>query len=174
MSAGKTNGNQADDAAQCYPGLPAQTWYYTNDNYIAVQNQGQCLDLTSMSVTEERGLVLVCHFPADSFVDGNTSPGNIVQTWQVGDLDCLECSLHQFSSVAIGQELTRVPVHNEQCQPALGYLVVSESGVRSRTGTKQERTKKRDIIDRTMTFPLRGIWTLVMDTCDLRAERLLA
>ncbi|RSH94240.1 hypothetical protein EHS25_004043 [Saitozyma podzolica] len=44
---------------QCYPGITAQTWYYTNDNYIAVQNQGQCLDLTN----------------------GNTNAGNIVQTW---------------------------------------------------------------------------------------------
>lgn len=51
MLAGKTNGDEADDAAQCYSGLPAQTWYYTDDNYIAVQNQGQCLDLTSKSVT---------------------------------------------------------------------------------------------------------------------------
>jgi hypothetical protein len=47
---------------QCYPGITAQTWYYTNDNYIAVQNQGQCLDLTSESVRgkDHSGLPLTC------------------------------------------------------------------------------------------------------------------
>ena len=34
---------------QCYAGLAAQTWYWTDDNRIAVQGKGQCLDLTSTS-----------------------------------------------------------------------------------------------------------------------------
>ncbi|TXT10863.1 hypothetical protein VHUM_02368 [Vanrija humicola] len=36
---------------QCYPGLTQQTWWYTDDNRIAVQGQGQCLDLTNGDVT---------------------------------------------------------------------------------------------------------------------------
>jgi hypothetical protein len=34
---------------QCYAGVAAQTWFFTDDNRIALQGQGQCLDLTSMS-----------------------------------------------------------------------------------------------------------------------------
>jgi hypothetical protein len=34
---------------ECYAGLAAQTWYFTDDNRIAVQGKGQCLDLTGMS-----------------------------------------------------------------------------------------------------------------------------
>jgi len=44
----------------CFDNLPAQTWFYTGDLRIALQNQGQCLDLTS----------------------GSLVPGNRVQTWQ--------------------------------------------------------------------------------------------
>ena len=43
----------------CYSGLAAQTWYYTDDRRIALQNQGQCLDLTN----------------------GSTADGNIMQIW---------------------------------------------------------------------------------------------
>ena len=28
----------------CYDNLPAQEWYYTDDNRIALENQGFCLD----------------------------------------------------------------------------------------------------------------------------------
>ncbi|KAG6890522.1 hypothetical protein C0995_007722 [Termitomyces sp. Mi166 len=31
----------------CYDDLPAQTWYYTDDQRIALFNQGLCLDLTN-------------------------------------------------------------------------------------------------------------------------------
>ena len=31
---------------QCYDGLPAQDYWYTDDNRIAVTGKGQCLDLT--------------------------------------------------------------------------------------------------------------------------------
>ena len=34
---------------QCYDNLPAQEWYYTTDNRIALENQGFCLDLTNGS-----------------------------------------------------------------------------------------------------------------------------
>ncbi|KAJ3556356.1 hypothetical protein NM688_g2074 [Phlebia brevispora] len=44
---------------QCYANLAAQQWYYTDDNRIAVQNHGQCLDLTNGILTD----------------------GNQVQTW---------------------------------------------------------------------------------------------
>ncbi|KXN87394.1 Endo-1,4-beta-xylanase A [Leucoagaricus sp. SymC.cos] len=33
----------------CYPGLPAQTWYYTDDKRIALKGKGFCLDLTNGS-----------------------------------------------------------------------------------------------------------------------------
>ncbi|RXW19505.1 hypothetical protein EST38_g6362 [Candolleomyces aberdarensis] len=48
---------------QCYDNLPAQQWYYTADNRIALEGQGQCLDLTSGTLTN----------------------GNQVQTWQCTD-----------------------------------------------------------------------------------------
>ena len=62
---------------QCYSGLAAQTWFYTDDQRIALQNQGlyfsspvcrcftdgqcagQCLDLTN----------------------GGTGNSNVMQTW---------------------------------------------------------------------------------------------
>ena len=53
---------------QCYAGLAAQTWYFTDDNRIALQGQGQCLDLTS----------------------GSKANGNIMQTWEVS-LTTSEC-----------------------------------------------------------------------------------
>ena len=43
----------------CYSGLAAQTWYYTDDKRIALQNQGQCLDLTN----------------------GSSGDGNVMQIW---------------------------------------------------------------------------------------------
>ncbi|TFK38390.1 ricin B lectin domain-containing protein [Crucibulum laeve] len=50
---------------QCFDDLPAQTWFFTNDNRMALFNQGQCLDLTG----------------------GNMSIGAGVQTWQCTDND---------------------------------------------------------------------------------------
>lgn len=44
---------------QCYSGLAAQTFYYTDDNRVAVEGKGQCLDLPSGSLTN----------------------GNVIQTW---------------------------------------------------------------------------------------------
>ncbi|TFK65366.1 carbohydrate-binding module family 13 protein [Pluteus cervinus] len=48
---------------QCYDNLPAQDWYLTADNRIALTNQGQCVDLTN----------------------GNSTNGVQVQTWQCTD-----------------------------------------------------------------------------------------
>lgn len=31
---------------QCYDNLPAQQWFYTGDNRVALTNRGLCLDLT--------------------------------------------------------------------------------------------------------------------------------
>ncbi|KAI5449775.1 hypothetical protein NCC49_004065 [Naganishia albida] len=45
---------------QCYDNLPAQNWYFTGDNRIALTNQGLCLDLT----------------------DGRLDNFNQLQTWQ--------------------------------------------------------------------------------------------
>ncbi|KAF5336494.1 hypothetical protein D9611_006744 [Ephemerocybe angulata] len=44
----------------CYDGNPAQQWYYTDDNRIALEGKGQCLDLPN----------------------GDLSNSNRVQTWQ--------------------------------------------------------------------------------------------
>ncbi|KAL1742405.1 ricin B lectin domain-containing protein [Schizophyllum fasciatum] len=48
---------------QCYAGLAQQTWYYTDDNRIAVMGYGQCLDVT-------RGVL---------------DNGNVMQTWACTD-----------------------------------------------------------------------------------------
>ncbi|KAJ8514796.1 hypothetical protein ONZ45_g7693 [Pleurotus djamor] len=48
---------------QCYQNLPAQTWYYTDDNRLAVKDKGECLDLEG----------------------GKTFNGNLVQTWKCTD-----------------------------------------------------------------------------------------
>ncbi|KAF4608057.1 hypothetical protein EYR40_000400 [Pleurotus pulmonarius] len=47
----------------CYDNLPAQEWYYTGDNRIALFNKGLCLDLT----------------------DGNLSNSRQTQTWKCTD-----------------------------------------------------------------------------------------
>ncbi|GLB34535.1 putative G-X-X-X-Q-X-W domain-containing protein [Lyophyllum shimeji] len=47
----------------CYENLAAQSWYYTNDNRVALFNQGQCVDLTNGVLTNS----------------------NQVQTWQCTD-----------------------------------------------------------------------------------------
>ncbi|KAF9556255.1 hypothetical protein CPC08DRAFT_694670 [Agrocybe pediades] len=36
---------------QCFDNLPAQQWFFTNDNRIALENQGQCVDLTNGILT---------------------------------------------------------------------------------------------------------------------------
>ncbi|KAL1708044.1 ricin B lectin domain-containing protein [Schizophyllum commune] len=64
LDAGSNIGNQVGMKLwQCYSGLAQQTWYYTDDNRIAVQGYGQCLDLTG----------------------GRLDNGNIVQTWTCTD-----------------------------------------------------------------------------------------
>ncbi|KAF6764171.1 ricin B lectin domain-containing protein [Ephemerocybe angulata] len=35
---------------QCYDNLPAQAWYWTDDNRIALEGQGFCLDLPNGSI----------------------------------------------------------------------------------------------------------------------------
>ncbi|TFK38391.1 carbohydrate-binding module family 13 protein [Crucibulum laeve] len=50
---------------QCFDSLPAQTWFATEDNRIALAGQGQCLDLTN----------------------GNMNIGAGVQIWQCTDND---------------------------------------------------------------------------------------
>lgn len=47
----------------CFAGLAAQQWFYTGDNRIALEGQGQCLDLTN----------------------GDLTNGNQVQSWQCTD-----------------------------------------------------------------------------------------
>ncbi|KDQ25612.1 carbohydrate-binding module family 13 protein, partial [Pleurotus ostreatus PC15] len=49
----------------CYDNLPAQEWYYTDDNRIALFNKGLCLDLT----------------------DGRLNNANQLQTWKCTDFN---------------------------------------------------------------------------------------
>ncbi|KAL1663665.1 carbohydrate-binding module family 13 protein [Schizophyllum commune] len=64
LDAGTNIGNEVGMKIwQCYDGLAQQTWYYTDDNRIAVENKGQCLDLTG----------------------GRLDNGNQVQTWTCTD-----------------------------------------------------------------------------------------
>ncbi len=48
---------------QCYDGLAAQRWWYTDDNRIALEGKGQCVDLPS----------------------GGAWAGNVGQTWHCSD-----------------------------------------------------------------------------------------
>ncbi|RSH80060.1 hypothetical protein EHS25_007329 [Saitozyma podzolica] len=36
---------------ECFVDLPQQDWFYTDDNRIALTNQGECLDLTNGNLT---------------------------------------------------------------------------------------------------------------------------
>jgi len=64
LDAGSTPGNGVGMKIwECYDGLPAQQWYYTDDNRIALEGKGQCLDLPNGVLTN----------------------GNQVQTWQCTD-----------------------------------------------------------------------------------------
>ncbi|KAF8157235.1 ricin B lectin domain-containing protein [Crassisporium funariophilum] len=52
LDAGSTPGNGVGMKIwQCYVNLAAQQWSFTNDNRIALLNQGQCLDLPGGSLT---------------------------------------------------------------------------------------------------------------------------
>ncbi|KAF8810387.1 hypothetical protein BYT27DRAFT_7186611 [Phlegmacium glaucopus] len=52
LDAGSTPGNGVGMKIwQCFDNLPAQQWVYTDDNRIALENQGQCLDLTNGALT---------------------------------------------------------------------------------------------------------------------------
>ncbi|KAF7760931.1 CAZyme family CBM13 [Agaricus bisporus var. burnettii] len=50
LDAGKapTNGTKLK-IWTCYPNLPAQTWYYTDDKRISLKDSGFCMDLTGGS-----------------------------------------------------------------------------------------------------------------------------
>jgi len=64
LDAGSTPGNGVQMKIwECFDNLPAQEWFYTEDNRIALLNQGLCLDLTNGNLT-------------------NTNP---VQIWQCTD-----------------------------------------------------------------------------------------
>ncbi|KDQ31546.1 carbohydrate-binding module family 13 protein [Pleurotus ostreatus PC15] len=58
---------------ECFDNLPAQQWFLTADDRIALENQGLCLDLTN----------------------GNVTNGNQVQTWQCTDNDINQAWLLQ-------------------------------------------------------------------------------
>lgn len=58
---------------QCYDNLPAQQWFYTGDNRVALTNRGLCLDLTNgMSRLPSR----------TDMKPGSKQNANVMQTWQ--------------------------------------------------------------------------------------------
>ncbi|KAF9447224.1 carbohydrate-binding module family 13 protein [Macrolepiota fuliginosa MF-IS2] len=59
-----TNGTQMK-IWECFANLPAQEWFLTSDDRVALLNQGLCLDLTN----------------------GDTTNTNVVQVWQCTDGD---------------------------------------------------------------------------------------
>ncbi|EKM78024.1 hypothetical protein AGABI1DRAFT_129805 [Agaricus bisporus var. burnettii JB137-S8] len=60
---------------ECFDNLPAQDWFYTDDQRFALTNQGFCLDLTN----------------------GNATNGNLVQVW-----GCTDFNANQIWSVSNG------------------------------------------------------------------------
>ncbi|KDR84331.1 hypothetical protein GALMADRAFT_111607 [Galerina marginata CBS 339.88] len=57
LDAGSTPGNAVGMKIwQCYDNLPAQQWYYTADNRIALEGKGLCLDLTNGVLTNSNRL----------------------------------------------------------------------------------------------------------------------
>ncbi|KAF7436141.1 hypothetical protein PC9H_002967 [Pleurotus ostreatus] len=61
LDSGLTPGNGVQlKIWQCFDGLAAQKWWYTEDKHIALEGKGQCLDLPG----------------------GNSGNGNVVQTWE--------------------------------------------------------------------------------------------
>ncbi|GMK58538.1 hypothetical protein CspeluHIS016_0505700 [Cutaneotrichosporon spelunceum] len=61
LDAGSSPGNGVKSKIwTCYTGLAAQKWWYTDDNRIALEGKGQCVDLPS----------------------GGLWAGNVAQTWQ--------------------------------------------------------------------------------------------
>lgn len=57
---------------QCYDNLPAQQWFYTGDNRVALTNRGLCLDLTDGA----------CFFRVDTDYQGKKTNANVMQTWE--------------------------------------------------------------------------------------------
>lgn len=57
---------------QCYDNLPAQQWFYTGDNRVALTNRGLCLDLTDGA----------CSFPVYTDYKGKKTNANVMQTWE--------------------------------------------------------------------------------------------
>ncbi|KDR84318.1 hypothetical protein GALMADRAFT_205989 [Galerina marginata CBS 339.88] len=57
LDAGSTPGNAVGMKIwQCYDNLPAQQWFYTDDNRIALEGKGLCLDLTNGVLTNSNQL----------------------------------------------------------------------------------------------------------------------
>ena len=62
---------------QCYSGITAQTWYYTGDDRIALQNQGKTPILCSLCV------LLTCFVTGQclDLTNGSKNDGQVMQTW---------------------------------------------------------------------------------------------
>ncbi|KAG6906890.1 hypothetical protein DXG01_011478 [Tephrocybe rancida] len=55
---------------QCYANLPAQTWFYTADNRIALKDKGLCLDVPNGA-----------HFSGNQVQTWTCTNGNTNQVW---------------------------------------------------------------------------------------------
>ena len=63
---------------QCYSGLAAQTWYYTDDNRIALENQGTSLAiLTAICRMTDATRIGQCL----DLTNGSSADGNVMQIW---------------------------------------------------------------------------------------------
>ncbi|KAJ3571080.1 hypothetical protein NP233_g3987 [Leucocoprinus birnbaumii] len=65
---------------QCFDNLPAQDWFYTNDDRIALTNQGFCLDLTNGNLANANQVQIWHCTDNDVFQIWTTSPGSSINS----------------------------------------------------------------------------------------------
>ena len=65
----------------CYDNLPAQQWYYTDDNRIALENQGMLLN----SSMHDTSLTNVLSGFCLDLTNGALTNSNQLQTWKCTD-----------------------------------------------------------------------------------------
>jgi len=72
---------------QCYDNLPAQQWHYTDDNRIALENQGQDVILSMYCLLFISAMLTICSRQGQclDLTNGMLTNGNQVQTWQCTD-----------------------------------------------------------------------------------------
>ena len=71
---------------ECYSGLAAQTWYYTSDDRISLQNQGMLLFITGC---RRLVLIVIPRFAGQclDLTNGSLNDGTVMQIWECTDND---------------------------------------------------------------------------------------